>query len=176
MNVASSRYQVPIRQQASDYRMAQFEESLAIYDAYFELRPESLKRLNPRLANYEFEVNLYGTKECGSALQLTRTREKGDLNFSLAMKPMELSVAHDIEGEGIGLVRQPLHAPQTAEAEYELYRFFYKFPTLKLILFAVRERLQGFVDSKLGRLKQKKTGPSNTNPKRPDSAPLQSGN
>ncbi|GGK05624.1 hypothetical protein [Pseudomonas matsuisoli] len=176
MNISSSRYQVPIRQQATDYQMGNFDDSLAIYDAYFELAPESLKRLNPRLRNYDFEVNLYGTKECGNALQLTRTQSRGELNFALSMKPMELSIAHNIEGEGIGLVRQPVHAPQTAESEYELYRFFYKFPTLKLILFAVRERLQGLLESKLKGMKQKKAGPSNNTPKRPDSAALESGN
>ncbi len=144
-NIASSRFQVPIQQQGIDYQFISLAESLAVYDAYCELLPSSVKKQNPRLASHDFIVNLYGCKERSSGLQLTRTLQKGLMNFSLAMKPMELSVMHDVEGEGIALIDSSeldsasLTTPGT---EYEMYRFFYKFPSPQVILLGFRERLQ----------------------------------
>ncbi|TBU86721.1 glycosyltransferase family 2 protein [Phytopseudomonas dryadis] len=144
-NIASSRFQVPIQQQPIDYQFAKRENSLSVYDAFCELLPACLKRQNEKLAGYDFTVNLYGCKDCRSGLQLTRTQAAGLHNFSLSMKPMELSILHDIEGDGIALIDSAgidsasLSRPKT---EYDIYRFFYKFPSVRIILFGVVERLQ----------------------------------
>ncbi|HDZ57877.1 MAG TPA: glycosyl transferase family 2 [Pseudomonas xinjiangensis] len=144
-NIASSRFQVAIQQQSIDYQFAALQNGLAIYDAFCELLPSSLKKQNEKLNGYDFIVNLYGCKDCRSGLQLTRTTQKGLLNFSLSMKPMELSVMHDLEGEGIALIdtadvnSASLRASRT---EYDMYRFFYKFPSPKVILFGLKERIQ----------------------------------
>ncbi len=143
--VASSRFQVAIQQQRIDYRFARLQESLAVYDAFCELSPASIKRLNGKLADLDFTVNLYGCKDCRNGLQLTRTTKPGLHSFSLSMKPMELSVLHDVEGEGIALIEAAqvdealLSAPRT---QYDTYRFFYKFPSLPVICFGFLERLQ----------------------------------
>jgi len=144
-NIASSRFQVPIQQQPIDYQFAKRENSVSIYDAFCELLPACVKRQNPVLADYDFTVNLYGCKTCRSGLQLTRTEARGLHNFSLSMKPMELSILHNIEGEGLALIDSAdidgasLSRPKT---EYDIYRFFYKFPSVRIILFGVMERLQ----------------------------------
>src|SRR5690606_10341202 len=143
--VASSRFQVAIQQQRIDYRFARLQESLAVYDAFCELSPASIKRLNGKLAHLDFTVNLYGCKDCRNGLQLTRTTKPGLHSFSLSMKPMELSVLHDVEGEGIALIEAAqvdeasLSAPRT---QYDTYRFFYNFPSLPVICFGFLERLQ----------------------------------
>lgn len=155
-NNVSSRFQVPIQQQPRDHRFGRFDDALAIYDAYCELHPDSLKRLNPRLARHDFVVNLYGAKTCGDQLQLMRTTSRGELNFSLSMKPMELSVAHDIEGEGISLIRASQTSTSAARSEYDIYRFFYRFPTPKMIAFGFAERIKGYVEEKLRRSRQAK--------------------
>lgn len=144
-NIASSRFQVPIQQQPIDYQFARREDSLSVYDAFCELLPSCIKRQNPLLEPYDFTVNLYGCKTCHSGLQLTRTEARGLHNFSLSMKPMELSILHNIEGEGLALIDSAdidgasLSRPKT---EYDIYRFFYKFPSVRIILFGVMERLQ----------------------------------
>lgn len=148
--IASSRFQVAIQQQRIDYHFPQSTDSLAIYDAFCELLPATLKRLNPKLANYDFTVNLFGCKECRSGLQLTRTTKPGVHSFSLSMKPMELSVLHDVAGEGIALIdtsevdAASLSAPRT---QYDTYRFFYKFPSLPVICVGFLERLQMMIKS-----------------------------
>jgi hypothetical protein len=144
-HIASSRFQVALQQQPIDYRFARLDTSLAVYDAFCELSPASLKHRNEKLAGLEFTVNLYGCKDCRHGLQLTRSQEKGLHNFSLSMKPMELSVLHDVEGDGIALLETAQLADASrsaAKTEYDVYRFFYKFPSLRIILFGFFERLQ----------------------------------
>ncbi|WP_093395351.1 glycosyltransferase family protein [Halopseudomonas xinjiangensis] len=143
--MASSRFQVAVQQQSKEHRFTSLEDSLAVYDAYCELLPRSIKRRNPKLANHEFVVNLYGHKQPPAGLQLTRTSQRGVLNFEFSMKPMELSVLNDIEGQGIALIdtsELDTQAQNSAQTEYDLYRFFYKFPSLKVIGFGIKEKIK----------------------------------
>jgi len=143
--IASSRFQVPLQQRRIDYQFARFDDSLARYDAYCELSAETLKKLNPKLAGYDFQVNLFGCKECRGGLQLTRTEKPGLHSFSLSMKPMELSVLHDVAGQGIALIdaaEVDSAALRTPRTQYDLFRFFYKFPSLPVICVGFLERLQ----------------------------------
>jgi hypothetical protein len=148
--IASSRFQVAIQQQRMDYHFPRSSDALAMYDAFCEMLPASLKRLNPKLAGYDFTVNLFGCKTCRSGLQLTRTSKPGVHSFSLSMKPMELSVLHDVAGDGIALIdtaevdAAALNAPRT---QYDTYRFFYKFPSVPVICVGFLERLQMMIKS-----------------------------
>lgn len=151
-HIASPRFQVPLQQRSIDYRFISLPDSLAVYDAYHELLPSSIKKQNPRLAGHDFVVNLYGAKTCRSGLQLTRTTQKGLMNFRLSMKPMELAVMHDLEGEGIALIDSADLEPdlvQSSGSRYQMYRFFYKFPSPRFILHGVVERAQAWL-SKFG--------------------------
>ncbi|UAW98040.1 hypothetical protein KEM63_14835 [Halopseudomonas nanhaiensis] len=143
--MASSRFQVAVQQQSKEHRFVGLEESIAVYDAFCELLPRTFKRQNPRLAEYDFVVNLHAQKTPAHGLQLTRTAQRGVMSFEFAMKPMELSVLNDLEGEGIALIESAeldRQAQNSPEAEYGLYRFFYKFPSLKVLLFGVKEKVQ----------------------------------
>lgn len=143
-NIASSRFQVPVQQRSMTHQFVPLGASLAIYDAFCEISPESIKMQNPLLADYDFTVNLYGCKHHNDGLQLARSNRQGLHNFSLSMKPMELSVMHNVEGEGISLI-EPSSATSyasSAEAEYGMYRFFYKFPSPRIILSGLLERVQ----------------------------------
>ena len=148
--IASSRFQVAIQQQRIDYQFAHFDDSLARYDAFCELSPQTLKKLNPKLAGHDFQVNLFGCKDCRSGLQLTRTDKPGLHSFSLSMKPMELSVLHDVAGQGIALIdtaeidSASWRAPRT---QYDTFRFFYKFPSLPVICVGFFERVQMLLKS-----------------------------
>lgn len=143
--MASSRFQVAIQQQSKEHRFIPLDDSLAIYDAFCELLPQTFKRQNPKLAELDFAVNLYGQKSLEKGLQLTRTAQRGVMNFEFAMKPMELSVLNDLQGQGIALIESAeldRNAQSSAQTEYDLYRFFYKFPSLKVLLFGIKEKFQ----------------------------------
>ncbi|WP_022963951.1 glycosyltransferase family 2 protein [Halopseudomonas pelagia] len=147
-NIASSRFQVPLQQLNMTYHFKPLASSLAVYDAFCEILPKSIKQQNPLLADYDFSVNLYGCKQHANGLQLARTNARGLHNFSLSMKPMELSVMHNVQGEGIGLIPPQVAGDyaSSAEAEYGMYRFFYKFPSPRIIFSGLVERLQLMVN------------------------------
>ena len=66
------------------------------------------------------------------------------------MKPMELSVLHDVAGQGIALIdtadvdSASLRAPRT---QYDTFRFFYKFPSVPVICVGFFERVQMLLKS-----------------------------
>ena len=143
-NIASSRFQVPVQQRSMTHQFVPLAGSLAVYDGFCGISPASIKMQNPLLAGYDFIVNLYGCKHHAEGLQLARSNRQGVRNFSLSMKPMELSVMHNVEGQGISLIEQsgPTSYASSAEAEYAMYRFFYKFPSPRIILSGLLERVQ----------------------------------
>lgn len=83
------------------------EESLSVYDAYSEIRPDCLKRLAKDLEPYDIEVDLYGKKE-GFTREYVLTSKlcrNPVLSFERSMKPHELNIIFDIQGNDIFLVR-----------------------------------------------------------------------
>lgn len=95
-------YQVPILMGDKKINFVEFEESNAIYDAYFELLPSIYKKLNPQLSEYEFEVDLYGMKpiqKINTDLWLTsKSGTKALMTFGLRMRPMEINIIENIKG------------------------------------------------------------------------------
>ncbi|MEQ8584041.1 MAG: hypothetical protein RIC30_15295 [Marinoscillum sp.] len=79
------------------------DRALAVYDSYFEILPEKLKQLNHALEPYDFETDLYGTKDL-SLIQKTFVltsqlhKHSDDLGFGLEMRPHELNIAYQISG------------------------------------------------------------------------------
>lgn len=60
-------FQVPLQQRRDAFAFATLDESLAVYDSFFEIEPNRLKQLAPRLADYDFDVDLYATKKASQA-------------------------------------------------------------------------------------------------------------
>lgn len=58
-----SIYQTPLDlARARQWRLTSLDASLAVYDVFYEPRPEALARLRPELAGLDFDVDLMGTK------------------------------------------------------------------------------------------------------------------
>ena len=85
-----------------------FEESFAIYDANFEIEDFALKKVNPKLQNYEFDVDLNKTSDIREHdLVLTFGKSnKPIMTFHGGMKPYELAAATNQDGDGIVLSRR----------------------------------------------------------------------
>lgn len=101
-------FQVPMNIGSAVPRFNMWNDSNAVYDVYFELFPDCLKRLNPSLNEYDFEVDIYGTKpiKFNSEFVLTSRRCKTSvLSFGEKMKPIVQNVLHEIEGRDISLSR-----------------------------------------------------------------------
>lgn len=89
-----------------DYKFTDVANSLAIYDAFFEIEPTVLKKLNPILSDYNFECDLNGTRQnyMSPYVLTTKPVKQRLMSFTSLMKPMELGVVFNIEGNsGIAL-------------------------------------------------------------------------
>jgi len=97
-------YQSALMVNRRNFSFCSFDKSLSIYDSHFEILPDILKKLNPELSDYDFEVNLYEMKELNSIskdLVLSKTKgEKTIKSFKLLMKPHELNAAFNQNGTG----------------------------------------------------------------------------
>lgn len=94
--VKSNRWQVPLAVRVSDFRFSKVDNSLAVYDSFFEIYPDRLKQFNPLLAGYDFDVDLFGTKHrelLKRPFVLTSRKVIGEakLTFDLDRKPFEVN-------------------------------------------------------------------------------------
>jgi hypothetical protein len=100
----SAEVQSPLLLRSKKFRFSSFEDSLSIYDSYFEILPRILKTLNPALEGHDFEVNLYGNKNVVKDIVLSRVPgRKNIMQFDRVMKPHELNVIFNRKGDRIFL-------------------------------------------------------------------------
>lgn len=95
-------YQSVLKLKGDKYRFPHVSESIACYDAYEEISPEILKKLNEKLCQFDFEMDINGTKtEYKKAYVITsRTCKTPIMKFSSLMKPTETSIVVDALGDG----------------------------------------------------------------------------
>ena len=109
-NMVTKTYwgQVGLQMSPKEIKFKSLEDSVNIYDAYSEILPDRLLRLNPALKDYDFEVDLYGQKESFSKeYVLTSKRcEKSIRGYERAMKPQELNIVYDIPGDEFNLAKK----------------------------------------------------------------------
>jgi hypothetical protein len=106
----SNLYQVPIQLvNTSKYVFLDFEESFIKYDAWHELIPECLNRLSGYAFDYEFSVDLHGTKRIESfagEYVVTSKKCKSHIStFGRCMVPVEMNIINRISGNDIYLAR-----------------------------------------------------------------------
>lgn len=101
-------FQCPFAMRWNEFRLSDFDESCAVYDAFFEISPEVLKRCNPELRNYDFEVNLYGRKTIiNKEYEFTSLDASStELEYSSSIKPWELAIAAGVSGKGVRLSKR----------------------------------------------------------------------
>ena len=84
-----------------------FEESLAVYDAFFEILPDRLNRLVPELADFDYFIDLNVTKEWDlypQAYVLTAQSARTSVRaYAYQLKPAVMNVVHRLVGEDIVL-------------------------------------------------------------------------
>ena len=101
-------YQVPILLKQHEYHLLSIDESCAVYDANFEIEPNVLKRLNPKLVAYDFQVDLQKTQDHYSKEYVLTFGKAPNavFRFNGHMKPYETAVAIDNAGDDIILVKK----------------------------------------------------------------------
>ncbi len=103
-------YQVSLQIGAQLPNFQTIEQSNGIYDAYFELLPAQMKVLNPKLVPYDFAVDLYGSKQLEEIdkpyVLSCKIATNPEMSFGRNLKPHELNIAYDIEGNDLYLAKK----------------------------------------------------------------------
>lgn len=104
-------FQVPLQQLRERFRFASLDESMAVYDSFFEMRPDRLSRLAPRLRDYSFSVDLYATKQPGQLdgayVVTTRPVRRAVWTAGKWLLPLETNLfGEGTPGSGIALARR----------------------------------------------------------------------
>jgi hypothetical protein len=106
---ASSWFQTPLKAAGGSFRLSNPEEALAVYDSYFEILPERLRRLGAGSNDGEFEVDLYATKAPGvarhSLILTSRPARRALRTYGLRMYPPELNFVYGVAGTEVSLAR-----------------------------------------------------------------------
>ena len=99
----------PVQLQGGDYRLPDLDESLAVYDSFFELTPDRLRSLGPSLPNVDFDLDLNATKLPenfrSEHVLTTRPVRRALSSFGLRLQPLELNVIQSVPGNEISLTR-----------------------------------------------------------------------
>ncbi len=107
---ASSFFQVPLQQEKTSYQLKPLEDSLAVYDSFFEILPDRLNRQTDLLQEYAYTVDLNATRSKGNIpteyVLTTRRCRRSLYTYGKSMRPMEMNVVHEIPGEGINFCRK----------------------------------------------------------------------
>jgi len=97
-----SLFQRPLPLFNKTIQFKRFDDSIAVYDSACEMLPEKVKTLNNSLELFDFEVDLYGTKELNKIrskyIMTSRLSTKPILQYGCELKPMEMNIIHNIEG------------------------------------------------------------------------------
>ena len=106
-NFSAIQYQVVLESGSRKLRLSSLDESDSVYDAYYEITPEIIKKYNRDLSQYNFSVDLYGIKDCfDEEYVLTRKPTQHPImTFDTIMKPQEQNIIFNLRGEGYSLTR-----------------------------------------------------------------------
>ncbi|MEM6468423.1 MAG: hypothetical protein AAF802_02555 [Planctomycetota bacterium] len=114
----TSRWQVPLASAMSEPSLSTTEQSLSLYDAFFEVKPETLRKVSTELVGHDFDVDLWGQKPkrvLRKPLTLTSRRASNPIkSFPLELKPFEenfSTIAKDDEDAYFHLVQQNDRGP-----------------------------------------------------------------
>ncbi len=104
-HIGTKLFQVPLLYSGLknvEFRLPDFNESIAIYDAFCEVLPEIIMRKYPQLERYDFEVDLYGMKNKKNILkEFVLSKQKFSeyiASFGRHLKPQEMNIYEGIKG------------------------------------------------------------------------------
>ncbi|MCB0836164.1 MAG: glycosyltransferase [Bacteroidetes bacterium] len=141
-------YQVPTLVGRKDFHFIPLEESLSVYDTYFEILPDRLNRLVPEFRNYDYIVNLYGRKNPADFEEkyvLSRTPSNEPIfSFGMKMRPILLNVINRLEGNSVIFSHKDQLMAKVTLRKLLLQAFEYNYSHLPLrpLLVLLRARMK----------------------------------
>ena len=105
----TSFFQVPLQTRRTRFRLQPLAEAVAVYDSFQEMLPSRLNQVTDQLAEYDFTVDLHGTRSLANmpTEYVLTTQEMHDpvLTFGLDLRPLIANVIHNQPGQGINFGR-----------------------------------------------------------------------
>ncbi len=149
---ATRFFQVPLQTRERSYRFTHLDDALAVYDAFQEIHPNTLKRLVPELDPYDLDVDLNGTKSF-SHLQrpfviTSRGCRSAIRRWGRELFPPEANVVERISGSEIALCRNEDVSRSRFDAFKTNYRR-YLYTRMRMMV-GLREHVVYWVMRKLG--------------------------
>lgn len=91
------------------YRLVGLDESLSVYDAFMEMKPDCIKKMQPDLAEYDFDVDLYGNKRLENIHKqfcITANHVKQSMkSWGCKTVPHETNIMLNVPGNAFNLAR-----------------------------------------------------------------------
>lgn len=101
--------QTPLRLNGGPFRLKSFSDSQCIYNVNFELKAECVRAFSSHLDDYSFEMDLYAAKDLDKVkapyLITSRPSVNPVMGFKRALKPHEMNVIFNLEGEDFTLTK-----------------------------------------------------------------------
>lgn len=128
-DASSHRGQTPLRIFNSTYTFTTFSNSNCVYDINLELLPNCLEKLSVKRIGYDFELDLYGSKEIrhinASYVITSRPSRKSIKGYRRALKPHEMNIIMDLEGDDLVLCKKEDVIVKKQDSEELLAEFSY---------------------------------------------------
>ena len=109
VKVSSPEYQVSLMLRTKSYKFSHLEDSLCIYDVFYELEARCIKVFNQELEKFDFECDLYGTKNLENVrsdyLISIRECSAPSAAYSHIQMPQEFNILFDEKGDFFSLAR-----------------------------------------------------------------------
>jgi hypothetical protein len=157
MMVKSHYGQVRLEIAERNYQFKRLDEALNVYDAYSEILPDRLKKLNPALNEFDFEVDLYGKKDYFTKPFVLTSKycKNFILGFERTLKPIEMNIAYNLPGIELLLTKREdaEFKDSTIEKFISEYTYFYRniFDTnvlVKILASRMKNRIQSVLKRK----------------------------
>jgi glycosyltransferase involved in cell wall biosynthesis len=127
----TSFFQAPLQRGKTSFSFKSLDQSLAVYDSFFEISPERLNCLAPGLQGYRYTVDLYATRSRQNIqteyVLTSRPCRRAVASYGKAMWPLEANIEYAVPGKEIFLCRaEDLRWDRlaTLKAQWSNYSFF----------------------------------------------------
>jgi hypothetical protein len=153
---ASRFFQVPLQRGKQAYEFHALDDALAVYDSFFEIKPDRLNRLTDQLRGCDCTIDLYGIKSrqaLQAAYTLTSRRCRRPMaSFGKTLWPIEMNVVERVPGEEIQLCcTEDVRWDRLAQLQlwHSQYRYFSRgrTPRLTTVVKLALARLSSHISS-----------------------------
>jgi len=148
---ADHTFQVPLcLKEFNAYNFIRPEDSINVYDAFFELLPSVLKQLSDDLPVTDFVVDMYGLKNLrlySEKLALSSKKMNSGKymrSYGLYTKPLPMNVIDNVEGSEFHLANINEFENEIAgvETEYRIWQYIFGKIKAKILLKKIQDKFE----------------------------------